>query len=89
MEDQDCVLSVIYSIKMKSEKGESPQIKKKITRKFSSNEAPVILEEIRSFSNKLNQQQENIIPLSVHGFLFSCKKFMEIWKQTYYEMLKI
>ncbi len=89
MEEQDCTLSVMYSIKLKSEKGESPQIKKRITKKFSSSEAPVILEQLRSFSNTLNQQQENIKPFTFHGFLFSCKKYMGIWKQTYYEMLKI
>jgi hypothetical protein len=89
MENQDCVLSVKYSVKLKSENGENPQIKKKITKKFSSSEAPVILEQLRSFSNTLNQQHEYISPFSLRGFLFSCRKYMGIWKQTYYEMLKI
>lgn len=89
MEDQDCVLSVMYSVKLKSDQGGNPEIKKKITKKFSSNEAPVILEKLRSFSNALNQQHADITPHNWHGFLFSCKKFMGIWKQTYYEMLKI
>lgn len=89
MEAQDCVLSLKYSIKLKSEEGESPLMKNKIKRQFSSEEAPIVLEQIRSFSNSLNQDEKNIQPVSFHGFLFSCKKFVSIWKNTYYEMLKI
>jgi len=89
MKDPECVLSVMYSVKLKSDQAGNPEIKKKITKKFSSDEVPVILEQLRSFSNTLNEPHEYTRPLSWYGFLVSCKKFMGIWKQTYYEMLKI
>ena len=90
MDGKDCVLQVKYSIKLKSQNGDTPPLKKKIKKTYSGDDTPVILEQIKSMNNDLYQQHD-ISGQTINGnsFVSSCRRFLQTWKCAYYEMLRI
>ena len=89
MEEKDCVLQVKYSIKLKNKNGNTPPLKKKIKRTYSSAETPVILKQIRTMNH--GDDPANIAGPVAGGrsFYSTCKRFVQTWKCAYYEMLHI